>query len=84
MTNENSTLIAGADLPFRRAVERLHRRGPRVLAEFLDELGRERLIRFPIEQKLERYARLAPATLRALGGDRFPNFQIRLVNREGP
>jgi hypothetical protein len=61
-----------ADLRFRRAVEQLHRLGPRPLHEMLVELGTSRLIRTEIERQVERYAALDPHILCQLGGDRFP------------
>jgi hypothetical protein len=54
-----------ADLRFRRLVTQVHGLGARVLAQYLVELGAERLIRSEIESKLERFARLSPETLRA-------------------
>ena len=60
-----------ADLKFRRQVLRLHRRGPRVIAELLAELGAERSIMTLIDGKLERYAALNPEALGATGGDQF-------------
>lgn len=70
-----------ADLRFQRLCVKMHALGPRALAEFLAELGAERLIRFRIEKKLERYAALDPAVLRALGADQLPHPQppIHLV-----
>ena len=60
-----------ADLRFRRQVIRLHRQGPRVLGEYLAELGVERDIGTIIDQKLDAYAELGPEALEAAGGDRF-------------
>jgi|SRR6516164_6104417 len=47
-----------SDLRFRRAVERLHRLGPRALYELLVERGLSRLIRTEIERQVERYSAL--------------------------
>jgi hypothetical protein len=58
------------DWRFRRDVERLHRLGPRVLHEFLAELGAARMCRTEIEILARRYARLDPAILDALGIER--------------
>ena len=55
------------DPAFRDAVERLHRLGPRALAELLVELAAD-------DATLLRYARLDPRTLAAIGGDRWPSF----------
>jgi hypothetical protein len=49
-----------------RDVERLHRLGPRVLYEFLAQLGAARLCRTEIEGRARRYA----ASLAALGIER--------------
>lgn len=64
-----------------RLVERVHRLGPRVLFEFLDELGRHHpALADDIDQRLERYAaRLTPGLLRATGGDRFAASLIREI-----
>lgn len=59
--------IAG-DLRFQRAVERVHRLGPRVIAELLAEMGTDL-------HRVEQYAELdhlSPATLQSLGTDRWP------------
>ena len=56
------------DPRFRRAVERLHRLGPRIVGELLAELGTD-------FRRVERYADLDhidPATLQTLGADRWP------------
>jgi len=59
---------------------RLHRLGPRATFELLDELARAHPEIAPdIDRRLERYAQLSPALLRATGGDRFPAAPIRLV-----
>jgi hypothetical protein len=62
-----------SDLRFRRDVERVHRLGPRVLAELLGELGGKYLIGTPIEALVREYAKLDLGTLCALGGDSFPS-----------
>ena len=69
-----------ADVRLRRAVARLHLLGPRVLAEFLAELGAARMVRTEIEEMLARYnARLDPEILGVVGGDRFPPIPLRLI-----
>jgi hypothetical protein len=70
-----------SDLRFRLLCAKVHACGPRVLAELLAELGRERMIQTEVEQKLERYAQLDPARVRAVGADRFPPLPLRLVQR---
>jgi hypothetical protein len=51
---------------------RVHRLGARVLFEFIDELDRHHGLGDDIDQRLERYCRLSPDLLHALGADRFP------------
>ncbi len=68
-----------ADLRRRRQVQRLHRRGDRVLGEFLAEIGAERGITTIIDQKMEKYINIDPAALEATGGDQFPAVPIHAV-----
>jgi hypothetical protein len=65
-----------------RAVRRLHRLGPRVLFELLDEIGRHHGIGPDIDRRITRYAAADPAVLAAVGGDRFPMPTLRLVGGE--
>jgi hypothetical protein len=51
-----------------RLVEWLHRLGPAPLGHFLDEIERGA----SITDHPERYSRIDPEFVRALGGDRFP------------
>ena len=67
-----------SDLRFHRQVSQLYERGPRVLAEFLGELGSERLMATIIDQKLTRYLELDDAALDATGGHDLPR------NHQGP
>ncbi len=60
-----------ADLRFRHQVLRLHRLGPRAVAELLAEIGAERSIQTVIDKKLDTYAELDPEALEATGGDGF-------------
>ena len=60
------------DVRFQRDVQALWSLGPRAIAEFLAELGAERLVRTEIEAKLRRYRRATPAVARGVGADRFP------------
>jgi hypothetical protein len=57
----------------------VHRLGPRVLFELVDELDRVHGLGDDVDRRLERYARLDPRLLRALGGDRFPASPTRVV-----
>ncbi len=61
-----------ADLRYHRKVERLHSKGPRVVAEFLAELGADRLIATIIDQMLDRYLALPDEALDATGARDFP------------
>jgi hypothetical protein len=81
---DKSHCQAVADLRFRRQVEHLHRLGRRPTAEFLAELGANYLIRQPIEQLLDRYSRLDPAAVRAVGADKFAAAPIHLVDEGEP
>ncbi len=68
-----------ANLRFRRQVVRLHRLGPRSMAELLAEIGAERSITTIIDRKLDRYAELDPETLEVTGGDGFWPLPLREV-----
>jgi hypothetical protein len=57
---------------FARAVERLHRLGPRALCELLTGLGGRHLIRTEIEPFVARYSRIHPVVLAVAGGNRPP------------
>ena len=63
--------VVVADLRFRRQVERLHRLGPRVVAELLAEIGAERSITTIIDRKLDTYAGLDAEAIEAAAGDGF-------------
>ena len=70
---------AVADLRFRRRVERLHRLGPRAVAELLAEIGVERGIGTIIDRKLDLYVDLDIAAIEATGGDKFWPLPLRGV-----
>ena len=59
--------------------ERVHRLGPRVLFELLDELDRHHGLDADLDQRLAAYAALDPAVLAEVGGDRFATTSLRLV-----
>lgn len=68
------------DVKFVRQIERLHRLGPRAIAELLAEIGARHLIRQPIEATVERYVeRLDREMLAAASGDRMPARPLLLV-----
>jgi hypothetical protein len=57
----------------------VHRLGPRVLFEVIDEIARHHDIAEDVDRRLAAYVdRLTPAMLRATGGDRFPPSPTRL------
>jgi hypothetical protein len=59
---------------------RVHRLGPRVLFEVLDEIARDHGIAEDVDRRLAAYVdRLTPEMLRATGGDRFPPSPTRLL-----
>ncbi len=68
-----------ANLSFRRRVTHLHERGPRVAAEFLAELGADRMIATIIDQKLDRFLTVPDEALDATGGHDFPPAPIHEV-----
>lgn len=61
--------------------QQVHRLGARVLFEFLAEIDRYHDLGDDLDQRLERYARLEPDVLRAVGGDRFPPSPLRAIGR---
>lgn len=69
-------------LRFRRRVEKLHRKGPRVVAEFLAELAARHNLARPIEHLLERYLAIDDDALEVTGGDRFPPAPIHEVSND--
>ncbi len=75
-----ASIVVG--LRFRRAVEALHSKGPRLVAEFLAELGARHNLRAPIEGQLERYLAIDEQALVITGGDQFPSAPIHEVSRE--
>ena len=60
-------------------VEQVHRLGARVIFELLNELDRVHGLGDDLDRRLERYARLDPDLLAALGADRFPAAPLRIV-----
>ncbi len=64
---------------FERMVERLHRLGPRPLAELLIEIARGTGQSSFIAARLQAYAGLAPEIVRALRADQFPPRMIEVV-----
>ncbi len=69
------------DIRFERAVERLHKLGPRVLHEFLVQVGAERSIRTFLEDRIGSFASLDLDILAALTGDQMPPAPIHRVGQ---
>lgn len=74
-----SNIDALADLRFARSIERLHRRGPRLIYKLLCQLAAERLLRQRIEDLVQQYLRIDETALRAAGGDCMPPAPIRQI-----
>jgi hypothetical protein len=73
-----------SDARFDRNVVHLIELGPRVVAEFLAEIGHDYLLRLVIEELLHRcVTQLTPVMLRVVGGDRFAPAPIRLIAARG-
>ena len=68
-----------AGLRFERQIEHLHRLGPRPLAELLAEIAHHTGQSIFILDRLQAYAGLDRAVLRAVGGDRFPAMPLQVV-----
>ena len=64
---------------FERMVEHLHRLGPRPVAELLAEIATATGEPSLIVDRLQAYAGLDPAVLRAVGGDKFPPNVLGIV-----
>lgn len=62
-----------------RQIEAIHRLGPRVLFELVDQLDREYGLGEEFDRLLSRFAEIDPAILRALAGDRFAVAPTRVV-----
>ena len=72
------------DLAFRRKVQRLHAKGPRLVAELLSEIGAERSLTSLIEAKIEKYVDIDDAlALDAIGGRDFPPDPLHEVDDVG-
>jgi hypothetical protein len=70
-----------ADLHFARKIDRLWRSGARPFFELLCELGAERLVRQPIEAKVDHYlARLDRDRLAVTGRDQIPTAPLYLIH----
>ncbi len=64
---------------FERQVLHLHRLGPRVFAEMLDDIARHTGQSSFIADRLQAYARLDPEAVRFVGGDKFPPMPLGVV-----
>ncbi len=61
-----------SDSRLARDVERILALGPRPIIELLIEIGEQRLCRTYVEQRVQRYSKIDPEHLAALGGNTFP------------
>ena len=71
------------DLAFRRKVQRLHAKGPRIIAELLAELGAECGLGTAIDQIVDHYLELDDAALDATNGRDFPPNPLHEVDGVG-
>ena len=62
-----------------RQIEHLHHLGPRPTAELLIEIARDTGRPDIVVDRLQAYAGLDRAVLRAVGGDRFPAMPLQVV-----
>ncbi len=76
-TDKDGEALAGPH--FERQVEHLHRLGPRAVAELLIEIAHCTGQSGVIADRLQAYARLDPAVLRAVGGDKFPPIPLMAI-----
>ena len=70
VSNPTSAASLVVDPDFCRQVDRLYRRGPRIIAELLAELAAERGLGTIIQQKLARYLNISDAALDVVPGAR--------------
>ena len=73
--------IDTAELRLQRLAETLHALGPRPVFEFCREIAEAHDINADVQRRLERYARLDPAFVQALGRDHLPAPSIHRVQR---
>jgi hypothetical protein len=60
-------------------IERIHRLGPRVVLELIDELARRHELGPDLDARLERYAAADPLAFAIAGAARFPALPIWLI-----
>ena len=75
----STTLASSVAVRLRHLTGRLYALGPRPTFEFLAEI----VAGADLFERLERYAELDPAIVRAVGGDTLPPPFLRLVNSNG-
>ena len=73
---------ASARLRRQRLVAVIVGLGERCVYELFAELDRDHGLGGDLDDRLERYARLDPTILHAVGGDRFPTSPIRIIGDE--
>ena len=71
--------LGGNTALYERMVERIHALGPRPFAELLDEIATATGQHAVIADRLQAYAALDPAVLRAVGGDKFPPMPLQVM-----
>ena len=67
------------DFAFERDVVRLHRLGPRAIAELLRDVGARTMRMTTIESKVADFADLEPSVVQALGGDQFARPPLTII-----
>lgn len=67
------------DVRFQRQVVRLHKLGPRAVAEALAEIGRRATVRNVVDVVVDEFAALDYNAIRAAGGDRFAPCPLMLA-----
>ncbi len=69
------------DIEFRRKAQRLHAKGPRLIAELLAELAASHSLGTVIDQSLDRYLALDDAALDILNGRELPPTPLHEVSQ---
>ncbi len=78
-TQIDATVQALAEPRLERMIEHVHALGPRPLAEMLAEIARSTGQPDLVVDLVEKYARLDPEIVHALGADRFPPVPLEVV-----
>jgi hypothetical protein len=78
----DSVAVTSTVLRRQRLVRHLHRLGERALDELLVEVGNAHDINDDVLARLERYGRLSPAVVRALGAAELQEREFLVLDRE--